>query len=303
MIGLTELTRRPGVTLEQLHTFVAVARREHITRTAEAIHLSQGAVSEQVRLLERSLGIQLLERIGRRVRVTDAGREIERAASLALMAVRELEELAAQRRGLSSGTLVVAASSTTGVHRLPEWLASFAAARPSIEIRLQLANTAIVVAALRAGQVDCAVVEGPVTAAGLDVLDLDRDELLAVVAAGHPLARLRRVGVASLAAHRYLAREAGSGTEALAARVVGAAYGRSPTLELGQAAAIRSGVLSGLGYAVISGALVADDIAAGRIVVLPRPPVARQFRALRRSTSLSPTLGAFWAHLSALHGA
>ncbi|GAC1341488.1 MAG: LysR family transcriptional regulator [Candidatus Dormibacteria bacterium] len=286
------------MTLEQLHTFVAVARREHITRTAEAIHLSQGAVSEQVRLLERSLGIQLLERVGRRVKVTAAGREIERAAAVALIAVRELEQLAAQRRGLSGGTLIVAASSTTGVHRLPEWLAGFLAARPGIEIRLRLANTAIVVAALRAGEVDLAVVEGPFTATGLAVLDLDRDELLAVVAAGHPLARLRRVGVAALAAHRYLAREAGSGTEALAAQVLGAAYGRSPTLELGQAAAIRSGVLSGLGYAVISRAIVADDIAAGLIVVLPRPPLSRQFQALRRLTSLSPVLDAFWAHLS-----
>ena len=298
MIGFPERSERPGVTLEQLHTFVAVARREHITRAAEAIHLSQGAVSEQVRLLERSLGVQLLERVGRRVRVTDAGRRIEQAASLALSAVRDVENVASRQRGLSSGTLVVAASSTTGVHRLPDWLASFVALHPSIEIRLQLANTAIVVAALRAGEVDCAVVEGPVTSDGLDVLDLERDELVAVVAAAHPLARIRRVGAAALAAHRYLAREAGSGTEALAARVLGAGYGHSPTLELGQAAAIRSGVLSGLGYAVISRTMVADDIAAGRVVVLPRRPVSRHFRALRRSTSQSPTLEAFWQHLT-----
>ncbi|MHB8718416.1 MAG: LysR family transcriptional regulator [Candidatus Dormibacteria bacterium] len=297
---MTELSRRPAVTLEQLRTFVAVARAEHITRAAAALHLSQGAVSEQVRLVERGLRLQLLERIGRGVRVTDDGRDIERAASLVLAAVGDLEEVAVHRRGIAAGSLVIAASSTAGVHRLPHWLAGFVSDHPTVRVRVELANTAAVVAALRAGDVDCAVVEGPIPTVGLDILDVERDELVLVAAAEHPLASLRHVGSAVLARHRYLRREAGSATEGLAARVVGTAYGRSPTLELSQAAAIRSAVLDGLGYAVISRTMVADDIARGRIAVLPRPGIARQFRALRRSTSRSPVLTAFWEHLAVL---
>lgn len=303
MIDKTELSSRPPrprVTLEQLHTFVAVAQREHVTEAAAAIHLSQGAVSEQVRLLERRLGLPLLERTGRRVRLTLAGREVEAAAHLALTAARDVEELAARHRGLDVGTLMIGASGTTGVHRVPRWLGGFLADHPAVDVRVRLANTGVVVAALRAGEVDCAIVEGPCATHRLEVMDLEPDELVAVVAAHHPLARLRRVGATELARQRYLSREAGSATEALAAQVVGAAYGRSPALELGQVAAIRAAVLQGLGYAVLSRVVVAGDLEAGRIVVLPRRPLARRFRALRRTTSMAPTLMAFWAHLADL---
>jgi DNA-binding transcriptional LysR family regulator len=289
--------QRPRVTLEQLHTFLTVARLEHVTRAAEAIHLSQAAVSEQVRLLERTLGLQLLERSGRGVRVTPAGRAVERAAGPALRAARDVEQVAAEHRGLRMGRLDIAASSTTGVHRLPGWLAGFAAVHPGLDIRLRLANTAVAVDQLRRGEVDCAVVEGPFDGSGLEVLVLEEDQLIAVAGAAHPLAALRRVTRAALAGHRYLAREPGSGTEALAAQVLGSAYGRSPSLELGQAEAIRAGVLSGLGYAVISHTVVADDLAAGRIVALPLRPALREFRAVRRPGALAPALTAFWNHL------
>src|SRR5438270_143609 len=226
---------RPRVTLEQLHTFLSVARREHVTRAAESIHRSQAAVSEQLRLLERTLGLQLLERVGRGVRLTAAGREIERAAGIALRATQDVEQVAAEHRGLRTGSLTIAASNTTGVHRLPGWLASFAATHPGLDLRLRLANTAAAVDLLRGGDVDCAVVEGPFETAGLEILVLEEDDLIAVVGATHPLAGTRRPSPSALGAHRYLAREPGSGTEALAARVLGRAYGRSASLELGEA--------------------------------------------------------------------
>ena len=289
--------QRPRATLEQLHTFLSVARREHVTRAAESIHRSQAAVSEQLRLLERTLGLQLLERVGRGVRLTAAGREIERAAGIALRATQDVEQVAAEHRGLRTGSLTIAASNTTGVHRLPGWLASFAATHPGLDLRLRLANTAAAVDLLRGGDVDCAVVEGPFETAGLEMLVLEEDDLIAVVGATHPLAGTRRPSPSALAAHRYLAREAGSGTEALAARVLGRAYGRSASLELGQAEAIRAGVLGGLGYAVISRTVVADDLAAGRIVALPLRPARREFTAVRRPAALAPALIAFWRHL------
>ena len=294
---MTNDVPRPRVTLEQLHTFVSVARREHVTRAAESIHRSQAAVSEQVRLLERTLGLQLLERVGRGVRVTPGGRAIERAAQIALRATQDVEQVAAEHRGLRTGSLAIAASNTTGVHRLPGWLASFALTHPGLDIRMRLANTALAVDLLRAGDVDCAVVEGPFETAGLEILVLEEDDLIAVVGATHPLAGMRRPSPSALAAPRYLAREPGSGTEALAARVLGRAYGRSASLELGQAEAIRAGVLGGLGFAVISRTVVADDLAAGRIVALPLRPARREFRAVRRPAALAPALIDFWRHL------
>lgn len=289
---------RPTVSLEQLHTFVSVARREHVTRAAEAIHRSQAAVSEQLRALERTLGVQLFERVGRGIRLTATGRAIERAAALALRAAEDVEVVATEHRDLRTGSLAIAASNTTGVHRLPGWLATFAATHPWLDIRLRLVNTAVAVDLLRDGEADCAVVEGPFDEDGLEVLVLEEDELIAVVGAGHPLAGVRRLRVGVLAGHRYLAREPGSGTEALAARVLGVAEARSPRLELGQAEAIRAGVIGGLGYAVISRAVVAEDLVAGRVVELPLRPARREFRAARRPAALAPALAAFWRHLA-----
>ena len=294
------IERRPVVTVEQLHTFVAVARHGHVTRAAAAIHVSQGSVSQQVQRLEAALGIALLERIGRGVRLTEAGRAVADAAGAAVAAIRTVEETAASFLGLESGGVAIAASNTVGIHRAPGWIAGFLEAHPGIEIRLRLANTAIAVADLLAGEVDLALVEGGLPDAPLEAVALERDELVLVAAAGHPLARLSRVGVRDLRRHRYLAREDGSGTEAQARQLVGGAYRRGATLELGHLEAVRAGVSEGLGYAVLPRTVVAAELRDGRVVALPRSGrrVFREFRAVRRRGFSAPALDALWTHLT-----
>jgi DNA-binding transcriptional LysR family regulator len=292
---------RPVVTLEQLHTFVAVARHEHVTRAAETIHLSQGAVSQQLMLLERALGVQLFERTGRRLRLTDAGRRIQETAIAALASVNAVEETAAAYRRLDSGRIRIAASNTTGIYRLPEWIAGFADRHPHVEITMALVNTAEAISRLRSGAVDCAVVEGPFDDTGLRVLTLEQDELVITCAASHPLAELRRLSAGDLARYRYLCRESGSGTEELAARLLGDAYRLGPVLEFGQADVVHAAVRAGLGYAVLSRAIVNEDAAAGRLVILrlgERTGLRREFRAVVRATSRLPSLEALWQHLA-----
>jgi DNA-binding transcriptional LysR family regulator len=291
--------RRPSITIDQLYTFIAVAGREHVTRAAEAIHLSQGTVSYQVQLLERTLGVQLLERMGRRVRLTSTGREIARVARSALSAVRAVEEVAAAARGLEIGSLEVAANVTTGVHRLPTWIAAFLRRHPAIDIRLRLDSSEGAVRQVENGDVDCAVVEGPFSTEGVRVLCLERDELVMVVASSHPLAQVSRLDTHALEPYRYLSRRRRATTETLAVALLGRLYGCSPTLELGQVDAIRAGVLAGLGYAVLPRAVVARDVAMGRIAVLPTRtgPVYSEFRAVRRTGRGSPAQEAFWRYL------
>jgi DNA-binding transcriptional LysR family regulator len=291
--------QRPRVTLEQLHTFVAVAKREHVRRAAEAIPLSQGAVSQQVHLLERALGVPLLERIGRRIRVTDAGRDVERAAVTVLAAALVVEEVAAEHRGLERGVIRIAASNTAGVYRLPPWIAGFLDVHPAIGVQLELESTPAAISRLTGGEVDVAVVEGPFDEPELETVVLDREELLLVASRAHPLAALQRVDAGALRRHRYLSRGRGAATEQLAARLVGSAYGQSTTLELGQVDAVRAGVAAGLGYAVLPRAVVQTDLDRGRIVVLRGDArrVYNEFRALRRQGPHSPTLRAFWDHL------
>lgn len=295
---------RPALSVEQLHTFAAVARYGHVTRAARAIRVSQSSVSQQVQRLETALGLPLLERVGRGVRLTDAGRAIGTAAGAAIAAVRAVEDTAAALRGLDTGAIAVAASNTVGIHRAPSWIAGFLERHPGVEVRLRLGNTADAIAWLRGGEVDLALVEGEVPDGPFEAEVLERDELVLVAAAGHPLARLDRIGVRDLRHHRYLSREDGSGTEALARRLVGDAYRTGAVLELGHLEAVRSGVSAGLGYAVLPRTVVAREIASGEVAVLPRAGrrVFRRFRAIRRKGPPPPAAAAFWHHLVREHG-
>jgi DNA-binding transcriptional LysR family regulator len=286
-------------TSDQLQTFAAVAAHEHVTAAAMELGLSQPAVSHQLKALQRALGLGLLERVGRRVRLSEDGKALLPVVTAALAALRTVEEVAAARRGLIAGGLAVAASNTIGIYRMPAWLTTYLERYPGIDVRVRLVNTLVAIGLLRAGEVDCALVEAPEPTPGLEEMAVEDDELVVVVSAHHPLARAERARASDLARHRYLARERGSGTEALAAELLGAAYRSGQVLELGQVDAVRSAVLAGLGYAVLPLAAIGESLAAGELckVRTGRPSLKRTFRALRRPVSHSPALEAFWGHL------
>ncbi len=292
------------VTLDQLEAFVTVAQHEHVTRAAADLGLAQSSVSHQLRCLEAALGLALFERVGRGVRLTDDGRALVGPAAAVLAARRSFLDATHARTGLMVGRLAIAASNTVGIYRLPDWLAGFVARFPGIAVNVRLVNTHEAITMVRDAAVDCALVEGPESRQGLDELEVEVDELVTVAAPDHPLARRGRVRLAELSRHRYLAREPGSGTEALAAQLLGSSYRRGPVLELGQVDAVRAAAVAGLGYAVISLAAVADDLATGRLCLLQtgRPRLTRALAALRRPGSHSPTLEAFWSHLATLAG-
>ncbi|MDA8073980.1 MAG: LysR substrate-binding domain-containing protein [Actinomycetota bacterium] len=291
-----------SLTVEQLRTFAVVAEHQHVTRAASALGLTQPAVSHQLKALERKLGLAVFERVGRGVRLTADGRALLPAVSSALAALRSLEEAAAARAGLLEGELTIAASNTIGIYRVPAWVAGFLDRHPGVGLRVRTVNTREAIGLLREAKVDCALVEGPDTHDGLEERGVGTDELVVVASAGHPLARRGTVLAAELAAHRYLAREGGSGTEALAAELLGPAYRAGPVLELGQVDAVRAAVLAGLGFAVLPLAAIGDDLDAGRLCRLAteRPALRRTLSALRRPASHSPALDAFWAHLVTL---
>jgi DNA-binding transcriptional LysR family regulator len=295
-------SRQCGVTVEQLRAFSVVAEHQHVTRAAESLGLTQPAVSHQLKALERVLGLTLFERVGRGVRLTADGRALLPSAAGALSSLRSLQDAAAARAGLMAGDLAVAASNTIGIYRVPAWSAGFLERHPSVGLQVRTVNTHEAIALLRDAAVDCALVEGPGTRAGLEELAVETDELVVVAAADHPLAALTTVRAEDLAAHRYLARERGSGTEALAAEMLGGAYRTGPVLELGQVDAVRAATAAGLGFAVLPLAAIAGDLAAGILhrLATQRPTLARTLTALRRTSSHSPALDAFWAYLSAL---
>lgn len=288
-----------ALTYPQLRTFVAVATVQHVTEAARQIGLSQPAVSHHLKALQSSLGLTLFERVGRGIRLSEDGRALLPTVSAALAALKGVEEAAAARRGLIAGNLVLAASNTIGIYRLPTWLAGYVERYPGVDVRVRLVNTREAIRLLRDGEVDCALIEAPAPAEGLDELPVAPDELVVVAAAHHPLAQLDHVATEDLRLHRYLAREFGSGTETLAAGLLGPAYRCGPVLELGQVDAVRSAALAGLGYAVLPLAAVSDAVESDQLrrLHLGRPSLTRILRACRRPTTPSPSLQAFWEHL------
>jgi len=288
---------RPSFSLEQVRSFAAVAEHEHISKAAASLFLTQGAVTQQVRHFERAVGLQLLERDGRGVRLTDAGRALAVACRAALRSVQVLEESAESIKTLQAGSLHLGASPTCASYYLPARLAGFTQLHPGIKLSMIVEPSAEINRQVIAGAVDCGLVEGKPDPELL-ALVLDRDELILVAHRDHPLASLRRVTTAELAQHRYLGRGPAWAAEQNVRDMVGEAFGRSETLNLGHPEYVRAAALAGLGYAALPRLAVAADLASGTLKRLPGRSSFRAISAIRRRDHGGPALEEFWQLLA-----
>ena len=256
----------------QLRLFLEVARRGSFSRAAEALTISQPAVSAQVALLERRYGQALVERLPRGLRLTEAGvvmvEYAERIFGLAEEMVVVLDDL----RGLRRGHLTVGASSTIGEYVLPPLIGRFKALHPDVAVAVRVANTERILAEVRSRQLDLGFVGGPPTGDALIAVAFDRDEIVPLASPDHPLAGRGEVGLGDLAAAALVAREPGSATRATAEASLRAA-GLAPRLamELGSNEAVKRAVRAGLGVGLLSRRAADSELAAGHLVVLDVP--------------------------------
>lgn len=200
------------MTLEQLRIFVAVADRLHMTRAAEALGLTQSAVSASVAALEARYGARLFDRVGRGLVLSDAGAaflpEARAVLARAAAAAQALEDLAGLRRGHVS----LFASQTISSYWLPPRMVRFARAHPRISLSLTVGNTAQVAQAVLEGEAELGFVEGGVDEPALAHSRVGADRLVVVAAPSHPLALAPKVDIEDLASAAWVAREPGSGT-------------------------------------------------------------------------------------------
>jgi DNA-binding transcriptional LysR family regulator len=294
---------RPRITLDQLHTFLAVADVEHVTGAAELLRLSQGSVSAAVRRLEESLGLPLFNRVGRNVRLTDVGRAVRQLAIRTMEDVAQIEELTAGYLAFETGAVAIASGRVMGAHRLSTWLAPFVSAHPGVDVRIVLGPMQGVLARLEDGSADIVILGSEVRLPGVETVELERTELVLVVASGHPLAA-EADPMRALRRHRYLAHEAGTATQLRAARVVGRLADEAPTIEF-EEGALLAALFAGIGYAVMPRSVVEDALDDGRLAVLRRPGAAvpQRFVAARREALHTPAVQAFWAHLHEMSAA
>jgi DNA-binding transcriptional LysR family regulator len=255
--------------LHHLRLFAAVVENGGFSRAAAAVNLSQPAISKSIKELEIETNLSLLDRSGKSVKLTDAGRLLyERARELfgvERIAERELREL----RGLKRGMLRIAASTTIATYLLPRVLGRFHLRHPRVRIQTASANTRAVLRMVLESRVDVALVEGPVSHPQVDVIPWRDDELIVIAPPDHHLLRRAPVGVGALAAEQFLVREPGSGTRVVAQRALARQGLRlQNTIRLGSTEAIKQAVAAGLGLAIVSRAAAADQLALGRISAL-----------------------------------
>ena len=244
---------KPGLSLHRLELFLAVLDSGGVARAAQARRLSQPAVSEHVRGLEGFFGVRLFERAGRGVRPTAAARLIEPFVRQALGLVTSAEQAAVELRGLRAGAVAVGASTTPGTYLLPEVLGRFHTAHPQIALMLRIGDTREVEQWVAAGSVEIGVIGAAPVRPGLAAEPWVKDELVAIVARRHPLARRRTLPAAALANESYIAREEGSSTRAVAERFFAeSGVTLRPVMELGSTEAVREAVAAGLGVSVVS---------------------------------------------------
>ncbi|MFD4998938.1 LysR family transcriptional regulator [Streptomyces buecherae] len=232
--------------LLQLRYFRAVARFEHISRAAEELHVAQPSVSRTIARLEAELGTELFDRQGRRIRLNQYGalflRHVERALSELDDARRAVAD--ARERGL--GRVTVTAETLLTLARA---LGSFRATHPAADVRLYQSNAVEMERRLRAREVDFCVASQPLTGAGLECVELAREEVLLAVPYGHRLAGRRSVRVAELAHESFVVSRPGNWPRALLDRLF-AAEGLTPRISCEADEPGASGELIGAGLGI-----------------------------------------------------
>jgi DNA-binding transcriptional LysR family regulator len=286
----------------ELAAFVAAVEAGSVHGAADALQLTQSAVTKRIQTLERRVGGRLFERGRFGVRPTELGGTVYPAAKRALEALGSVAELVELSRAHGSMDLRLSASHTIGEFLLPGWLADFRRERPGVHPQLEIVNSQGVIDAIRENRSEIGFIEGPGSPEGLQTLTVARDEIVVVVAAEHPWARRRAVTVRDLLTEpSYLTREAASGTRAVATAALSrAGIELTPALQAASAQSLKR-ALAGGGFTLISGLTIEAEERAGVLVGLPLRGVdlQRELRAIRRRRpALSTAARAFWRWLA-----
>ncbi|MFD6177352.1 MULTISPECIES: LysR substrate-binding domain-containing protein [unclassified Isoptericola] len=294
--------------LAALELLVALDAHGSISAAARAAGVSQPTASAGLHRLERRLGLELLARGPRGTALTQAGHRVAGAARDVVAAVDRFEAAAAALRSAPVAGLRVAASLTIAEYLAPRWLAAFARAErehgATPEVELVVRNSREVMELVLDEGAEIGFVESPTVRRGLRSRTVAHDELVAVVAPGHPWARRRSVDPDLLVTGRLVLREAGSGTRDVLEDALGQAGVRLPAqvTALGSTSAVKAAVRHGEGVTVLSALTVADEVAGGHLATVPisRLDLSRRLRVVWRDGA---TLSAPARRLAAVAGA
>lgn len=285
-----------NVTIRQLKVFSAVARHLSFTRAALELHLTQPAVSQQVKLLERDIGLPLFEHVGRKVQLAPAGVEMLRYANQAIELLREAAESMAAMRGLKRGVLKLGVVSTAK-YFAPSLLSAFTPSYPEVTISFAVGNREDMIRQMAANEIDLVIMGRPPKELNTLAEPFAKHPMVIIASPHHPLASRQRIRFTQLKGEQFLIREEGSGTRAAMERVF-AQRGITPhvSMVISSNETIKQAVMAGMGVAFISAHTVGLELEAGKLVILDviGLPIVRDWFVIHlREKRLSPIAAAF----------
>jgi DNA-binding transcriptional LysR family regulator len=283
----------------QLQAFCAVVEKKSFSQAAEQLGVTQPAVSLQVRALEQRLGQSLLDRSGRRVEPTEAGRRLYRSAQRMLALEEQLLDEVSADDGRLTGTLAIGASTGPGAHLVPLLLCEFQREHPDLHVALSIWDTQTVIDRVVDRQLELGVVGALRRHRSLEFEPLVRDEIVLAVPPGHDAAG-GTISLDELKEETLIVMQEGAGVRQVVEEELRRAglrlRGIEPKLELGLQESVKSAVAAGYGVAFISRTAIEGELAAGRLAAAQVEGVepARQIYIVRaRGRSATRAADAF----------
>ncbi|MCU0806191.1 MAG: LysR substrate-binding domain-containing protein [Burkholderiales bacterium] len=295
------------VTLRQLRVFEAVARHRSFSRAADELHLTQPAVSMQVKSLEEQAGVPLFEQIGKKIFLTEAGEELYARAHAVARELDAAEEALDAMRGLEHGRLTIGIVST-GKYFAPQLLGRFLKSHPGVTLKLSVNNREVMLRELAGNEVDLAITGRPPEDLDVVAVPFARHPHVMVAATDHPLARTKRVPLARIAEEPFLMREQGSGTRGLLERLF-AEHGLPLRvgMEMPSNETIKQAAMAGMGVSFLSLHTIALELETRRLAVLDVAglPIVRDWYVVhlggKRLSPLAEALKRFLVEEAAKH--
>lgn len=266
----------------RLQVFHTVARLLSFTKAADVLHMTQPAVTFQIKQLEEQFNTRLFDRTHNRISLTEAGTIVFEYAERILNLYGELQNRIGEMTGDVRGLLLLGASTTIAEYMLPRVLGDFKERYPDVQVRLHVGNTDRIVSMVEDNTIDLGVVEAAITNKSLAVRKCCMDQMVAIFPPTHSLAAQSNVHATDLLNYAFVSREEGSGTREVTSEYLTTASldanDLNITMELGSPESVKGAVEGGLGISVVSEATVRKELALGSLVARPLdPPLARPF--------------------------
>ena len=253
---------------DQLETFLEVARHSSFSRAAEKRFRTQPAISSQIRALEEEVGAKLFDRSGGKVALTAAGKLFQRYAEQSLEARKSMITTVAEMERVPRGEIVVGANEGTCLHILPEVFAEFKKQYPNVGVQISRLERAKILESIIDNSVDFGVVSTPVEDKRLTVVNIHRDELVLIVAPGHPLSRMKQPGITDVARFPLLLPKLGRTRDSLENLFHENRLKPMISMELDSSELLKRFVAADVGVGFIARSNVVEDVKAGSLAAL-----------------------------------